>query len=63
MGIMVDVERLVKAIVAISCLTALEITALIKEIDGACFTPVAMAIAVLGGYVIAKKYTKEEEAK
>ena len=63
MGLMVDVERLVKSVVAISCLTALEMTALIKDIDGACFVPVAMAIAGLGGYIISKKYTNNSEAK
>ena len=63
MGLMVDVERLVKAIVAISCLTALEITALIKGIDGSCLVPVAMAIAALGGYIVSKKYTNNSEAK
>jgi len=60
-----DTERMVKAIVAISCLTVLEMTALIMGVDGAVFSVVIAAIAGLGGYTIGKvkgnNAKKEEE--
>jgi len=52
---MVNVERLIKSVVAISCLTALEMTALIMGIDGTALSVVVAAIAGLGGYAIGKK--------
>ena len=56
-----DTERLIKAVLAISCLTALEITALAMGVDGVLFSFVCIAIAGLGGYAIGKKNSKEEE--
>jgi len=47
-----DTERLVKSLVAISCLTCLEMTALIMGVDGALFGVVIAAIAGLGGYTV-----------
>jgi len=47
-----NVERLVKAITAIACLTTLEIVALVQGVDGALFGIVIAAIAGLGGYVM-----------
>jgi len=52
---MVDVERLVKSVVAIACLTTLEMTALIMGVDGIVFSVVVGAIAGLGGYAVGKK--------
>ena len=50
-----DVERLVKSCVAIGALTTLEMTALIMQIDGALFLPVAAAIAGLAGFELGRK--------
>ena len=50
-----NVERMVKSIVAISCLTTLEMTALLTGTDGALFLPVVAAIAGLAGYELGKK--------
>ena len=50
-----NVERLVKSVVAMACLTTLEMTALIMQIDGAIFLPVVAAIAGLAGYELGKK--------
>ena len=55
-----NIERLVKSVVAMSCLTALEITALALGIDGAYFVPICMAIAGLGGYTIGKSGETKE---
>ena len=48
-----------KALGAMVCLTILETVALIKEVDGALFVPIAMAIAALGGFAIGKIKTEE----
>ena len=47
-------ERLVKGLVAMGCLTTLEMTALIMGIDGALFGVVIAAIAGIGGYAVGK---------
>ena len=44
-----------KSITAILCLTAIEITALLKGINGVLLAAVIAAVAGLGGYVVAKK--------
>ena len=56
-----NIERLVKSVVAMSCLTSLEITALALGIDGAYFVPICMAIAGLGGYTIGKSSNGEKK--
>ena len=56
-----DVELMVKSIVAMACLTTLEMTALIMGVDGAVFAVVVAAVAGLGGYTIGKKAVTPEE--
>jgi len=46
--------KLVKTIVSISCITAIEITALCLGYDGAILAGVIAAIAGIGGYTIGK---------
>lgn len=48
-------KKTIKACAAMACLTALEITALLKDVDGALFVPIVAAIAALGGYTVARK--------
>jgi len=43
-------------IVAIICLTALEVTALLTHTDGAFFMPVVSAISGIAGAIIGYKY-------
>ena len=50
-----DVESLIKSIVAIGCLTTLEMTALIMGFDGALFVPVVAAIEGLAGFELGKR--------
>jgi len=56
-----NIERLVKGLVAMGCLTTLEMTALILGVDGAYFAPVVAAIAAIGGYTIAKSTDGEKK--
>jgi len=59
----VNVQKLVTGLVAMGCLTALEMTALITGLDGQLFTVVIAAIAGIGGYTIADKTESPKEAK
>lgn len=48
-------------IIAILCITALEITAMLCGVDGAVFGIAIAAISGLGGYQIHKKRTEAKE--
>ena len=52
---------MVLAIVSMSCITAMEITALVLGVNGAALAAVVAAVAGLGGYTIgqAKKETEK----
>ena len=50
---------LMKTILAIICITALEIVALIKDIDGVLLAASIAAIAGLGGYQIGYRRRKK----
>jgi len=52
-------EKTVIALVAMICITALELVALICNIDGAFFGVVVAAIAGLGGYTLARQATTQ----
>ena len=49
-----------KEIIAIIALAAIEITALIKEVDGAMLVPIVAGITALGTYVVVKNKLKKE---
>ena len=50
---------LTKEIVAILCITAIGITALLKGLDSGLLTAIVTALAGLGGFMIGKATTKK----
>lgn len=55
-------DNTIKSCMAIACLTAIELFALYKGINGAVFGVVVALISGLGGYTLAKVQAQKQEA-
>ena len=53
-------DKTTQAIVAMVCITVIEIFAIYNKIDGTILSAVIAAIAGLGGYIVGKKNSPEQ---